>query len=442
MSRGELRRVGVLTRVESGELKLINAAEILGLSYRQSKRLWKRYQEKGPEGLKHANAGRESNRRKPKGFRERVLRVVRKKYSGAEGERFGPTLAAEHLASDDHLEVNAQTLRRWMLAEGLWSPARKRRAHRKRRERKEHFGELVQMDGSFHDWYEGRGPRACLMNMVDDATGTTQARMGREETIWAAVGVLRNWIRRYGVPVALYTDWKNVYLREPTAKEQMRGVVPVTQFGRMCQALGIRIIGASSAQAKGRVERNHGTHQDRLIKKMRLKKIASDEGANPFLEKEYLPEHNRRFTRVPAKPEDYHRPAPPKKELEEIFHLETERSLGNDWVVRHDSRYFQVQRQSQRYAPAKGKVAVCEWEDGRLEIRYRGQALPWNEIPAPPPAVAREAKTTLANPRQRKGVTQKADHPWKRLYRTMRPWGTPEPPSVPAVAVAAPSASP
>jgi hypothetical protein len=162
MSCKELRRAGVLARVESGELKLVNAAVMMGLSHRQSKRLAKRYREGGAQGLKHGSAGREWNRRKGKKFRKRVLRLVGKKYSGEEGERFGPTLAAEHLASDDHVEVNAQTLRRWMLSEGLWSPARKRRVHRRRRERKEHVGELVQMDGSFHDWLEERGPRGCL----------------------------------------------------------------------------------------------------------------------------------------------------------------------------------------------------------------------------------------------------------------------------------------
>src|SRR5208283_2555902 len=201
-------------------------------------RLAKRYREGGVQGLKHGSAGRESNRRKPKKFRERVMRLVGKKYSGEEGERFGPTLAAEHLASDDQVEVKVQTLRRWMLSEGLWSRARKRRVHRKRRERKEHVGELVQLDGSFHDWLEGRGPRGCLMNMVDDATGTTLCRMGKEETIWAAVGVLRAWIEHYGVPQALYTDWKNVYVREPSAQERLRGEEPRTQFGRMCGELG------------------------------------------------------------------------------------------------------------------------------------------------------------------------------------------------------------
>jgi transposase len=445
MSRGELRRVGVFTRIASGELKLTHAAEILGRSYRQIKRLWRRFQEGGPEGLKHRSAGRESNRRKPKKFRERVLRLIRKKYSGAEGERFGPTLAAEHLASDDGVEMNAQTLRRWMLEEGLWSRARKRRGHRQRRERKEHFGELVQMDGSPHDWFEGRGPRGCLLNMVDDATGTTQAQMRKEETTWAAARALRNWIEQYGVPVALYTDWKNVYVREPSAKEQLKGVVPVTQFGRMCQSLDIRIIAANSAQAKGRIERNHGTHQDRLIKKMRLKGIQTYAAANAFLEKDYLPEHNRRFVRVPAKPEDYHRPAPSQKELEAVFHLETERIISNDWVVRHDNRYFQLQPQAGRYAPAKGKVSVCAWEDGRLEIRYRGRAVAWQQIQAPAPAAgttaARAGATApaAANSGKRKPSIPQPDHPWRQDCRKMRPGrvvGTPPPSRVVSVIAA------
>src|SRR3989442_4641295 len=159
MSCKELRRAGVLARVKSGELKLGNAAVMMGLSYRQTKRLAKRYREEGTKGLKHGSAGRESNRKKPGKFRERVLRLVGKKYSGEEGERFGPTLAAEHLASDDHVEVNAQTLRRWMLSEGVWSRARKRRMHRKRRGRKEHVVELVHMDGSFHDCHLGPAAR-------------------------------------------------------------------------------------------------------------------------------------------------------------------------------------------------------------------------------------------------------------------------------------------
>lgn len=263
MSHEERKRAEVMARVKKGDLGLRSAAEMLGISYRQTKRIWKRYRKLGAKGLVHGSVGKKSNRAKPKKLRDRALHLVRQKYSGEAGERFGPTLAAEHLASEDGLQVDAETLRRWMLTEGLWSRERKRKVHRKRRERKAHFGELVQMDGSFEDWLEGRGPYGCLMNLVDDATSTTLCRLGEQETIWAAAGVLRAWIEAYGVPLALYTDWKNVYVREPTTQELLRGDTPVTQFGAMCGRLGIRIIAANSAQAKGRVERNHGTHQDR-----------------------------------------------------------------------------------------------------------------------------------------------------------------------------------
>jgi len=243
---------------------------------------------------------------------------------------------------------------------------------------------LVQLDGSFHDWLEGRGPGGCLMNMVDDATGTTLCRLGKEETIWAAVGVLRAWIERYGVPQALYTDWKNVYVREPNAGERMRGEVPVTQFERMCQALGIEIWAASSPQAKGRVERNHGTHQDRLVKKLRRKKMRTHADANRYLAEAYCPQHNARYAQPAAAPEDSHLPSPGARKLAKIFHLETDRVLSNDWVVQHDNRFYQVERQSQHHAPAKGKVRVCEEEAGNLEILYREQKLKWKEIAARP----------------------------------------------------------
>jgi len=250
MSARELVRVEVLSRVKAGTLSLGSAATMLAVSYRQAKRLARRYKAEGAKGLKHRSAGGASNHARPPAERERALALVREKYSGPVDVRFGPTLAAEHLASEDGVTVHHDTLRRWMVTAGLWSRARKRAPHRQRRDRKAHFGELVQFDGSFHEWYEARGPRGCLMNLVDDATGETLARLGDEETIWAAVDVLRRWIEAYGVPLALYTDWKNVYVRVPNAEEQVTGAVPLTQLGRMCAALGIQIIAANSPQAK------------------------------------------------------------------------------------------------------------------------------------------------------------------------------------------------
>jgi transposase len=394
MSQKELRRVEVLARVKSKELKVVDAASLVGVSYRQAKRLWKRYREEGAGGLKHRNAGRASARAKPARFRRRVMKLVREKYGEGEGERFGPTLAAEHLASEDGLRIDAETLRRWMLAEGLWRRRRKRKPYRQRRERRRHFGELVQMDGSFHDWLEERGPGGCLMNMTDDATSEVELRLGEEETIWAAANTLRGWIEKHGVPQALYVDWKNVYKRAPTQREQLRGEEPVTQFGRMCEKLGIEIIAAGSPQAKGRVERNHGTHQDRLIKKMRRKKMGTHEQANVYLQQEYLPEHNGRFRCAAAEAENYHRRAPSAAQLGEVFRLESERVIGNDWVVRYDNRLFQVQAQSRKYAPAQGKVVVCEWQDGSIEIEYRGRKLPGKEITSAGPRVSAELRSS------------------------------------------------
>lgn len=416
MSARELRRAEVLGRVKGQTLRLVDAAKMLEVSYRQAKRLWQRYRGEGAKGLQHRSAGRSSNRAKPEKFRRKVLRLIREKYSGAEQERFGPTLAAEHLADEDGLEVDEETLRRWMLAEGLWSQMRRRKAHRKRRERRQHFGDLVQLDGSFHAWFEERGPRGCLMNMVDDATGTTCSRLGEQETIWAAVGVLRSWIGKYGVPRALYTDWKNVYKRQPTEGERLRGKAPTTQFGRMCERLEIRIIAASSPQAKGRVERNNGVHQDRLVKKLRRQGIQSYEATNEYLEAEYLPEHNRRFAREAARAENYHVRAPSTAKLREIFRLETERSISNDWVVPYRGHFLQLKPQHRRYGPTKAKALVCEWEDGAVEVHYRGECMDYEDLVVRPQVVQAGPSKPRREPAKSVGSKPAQDHPWRQGY--------------------------
>jgi transposase len=332
---------------------------MLGLSYRQSKRIWARYRAGGAKALQHGNCGRVSNRAYGAEFRAVVLKQVQARY-----EDFGSTLAAEHLASDDGLNVHAETLRRWRKEAGLWQRQRRRKPYRQRREAKAHFGELVQLDGSFHQWLEGRGPRGCLMHMVDDATTQALGWFSAEESIWAAVAVLRRWIERYGVPQALYTDWKNVYVRPPNAQERMRGEPAVTQFGRMCAKLGIEIIAASSPQAKGRVERAHGTHQDRLVKKLRLAGIANYDQANAYLDQHYLAEHNRRYAHAAAAAADYHRRSPTARQLDEVFWLEEQRVLSEDWVVRYQNRLLQLERPSGPRVPAKSRVRLpCPMSD-------------------------------------------------------------------------------
>jgi len=424
MSTTELKRAGVLARVKAATLTLGSAAVLMGVTYRQAKRLWRRYRLAGAAGLRHGNAGRRSNRQIAPRHRAQALALVREKYSGGVGERFGPTLAAEHLLSEDGLTVDHETLRRWMLADGLWSRARKASPHRRRRERKAHFGELVQMDGSFHAWFEDRAPGRCLLTLVDDATGTTWGQIGAQETIWAAVAVLRGWIAQYGVPQALYTDWKNVYVRPPNAAERVTGAEPLTQFGRMCHTLGIQIIPASSPQAKGRIERNHGTQQDRLVKKLRRLGIADLGGANTFLKTAYWADHNRRFAQAPTAADDFHVAAPPRRRLDAIFQLEETRTVSNDWVVRYDNRFFQLERQS-RLAPARSTVLVREDPAGQIDIRYRNHAMRWTEVaclPRPsravPPPAAAVGPAAPAAPRHRPQLS--ADHPWHQAIAAHR----------------------
>lgn len=432
MSRKEFERGAVLERVAAGEWTLKEASGLLGLSYRQTKRVFKRFREEGPAGLVHGSVGSRSNHTRPLEERERVLELVREHYGGpaeqGPGQRFGPTLAAEHLWEDHGIAVPVNTLRDWMLGAGLWSRVRRSRPKPKRRERRGHFGELVQLDGSFHDWFEGRGARgghrSCVMNMVDDATGESLLRFGEEETTWAAADILRAWIGKYGVPRALYTDWKNVYKREPTSKEQAAGDPGHTQFGRMCAKLGIEIIAAGTPQAKGRVERGNGTQQDRLIKKMRLLGICDDAAANEYCESTYLPRHNARYTVSPTSAVDYHLPRDPALRDEDVFCLEHSRTVSNDFVVQFKRRGLQLERSARGRLPAGSRVLVREGRDGSLRVIHvdrRGSERECRWTPAAP-----RAKTPRSEPVKQAQVPKlhgrrrpAPDHPW-RVGRSLR----------------------
>src|SRR5437867_8115264 len=312
---------------------------------------------------------------------------------------------------------------------GLWRRQRARKPYRQRRERKAHFGELVQFDASFHPWLEDRAAHGCLMHMVDDATGTVFCQFAAGETTWAAAHLLRAWIERYGMPRALYTDWKNVYVRRANAREQLRGEAAVTQFGQMCAKLRIRIIAASSPQAKGRVERVHGTHQDRLVKKLRLAGISDYEAANADLEQHYIAQHNRRYARAAAAEADYQRPRPTGPQLDEVFWLEQERVLSEGWVVRYKNRLLQLERQNHHWAPAQSRVLLRENEQGQIAIRYRGQSLAFHEIALASTERSRERgaapspATPSPNPippAARPRHTPAADHPWRQGWQNMK----------------------
>jgi hypothetical protein len=262
-----------------------------------------------------------------------------------------------------------------------------------------------------------------LLTLVDDATGRSLGRFGTQETIWAAVAVLRTWIDTYGIPRALYTDWKNVYVRPPNAEERLTGAEPLTQFGRMCATLGIRIIPASSPQAKGRIERHHGTHQDRLVKKLRRLGIHDVAAANHFLETVYWADHNRRFAHAATSAEDFHLRVPRGVALDRVFRLEEPRVVANDWVVRYHNRLFQLERQS-GHAPARSTVIVSEDAAGEVELRYRGRLMRWREILAPAlptPVVAIAADAASPPPRQGTAPRPRRDHPWRRSFTDWKP---------------------
>ena len=327
MSQKERTRLGVMRQMKAKQLSLVAAAQLMGVSYRQAKRVWRRYQDQGDEGLVHLGRGRVSNRSTDAKTRERVLARYQERYPD-----FGPTLAAEHL-SGEGLKVDHETLRRWLLTKGLWTVKRRRQKPRQWRERKACFGELVQMDGSDHDWFEGRRARAVLMVMIDDATNRTYARFAEQETTRAAYDTFEGYVRRYRVPRALYVDRDSIYRteREPNVAEQLAAEEPLTQFGRAMKQLGVKIHLAYSPQAKGRVERRNGLLQDRLVKELRLAGISDLEQANRFLEEKFLPELNRRFWVKPAQEADAHGAVP--RDLAQILSWEEERVPLHNWTV-------------------------------------------------------------------------------------------------------------
>lgn len=404
MSQKERTRLGVMQQVKAEQLTLAAAAQVMGLGYRQVKRVWRRYQQQGDKGLVHRSRGRPSNRTKPQKFKQRVLARYEQRYGD-----FGPTLACEHL-SQEGLKVDHETLRRWLLASGAWTLQRRRQKHRSWRERKPCFGQLVQMDGSEHDWFEGRAPRAVLMVMIDDATNRTYARFAEAETTRAAYDVFEGYLRQYGLPQGLYVDRDSIYktTRQPSIEEQLAGEPPLTQFGRAMKQLGVALDLAYSPQAKGRVERRNGLLQDRLVKELRLAGIHDLDAANAFLEGQFLPQLNRRFCVKPAQPADVHRGVP--RHLKEVLSWEEERVVQQDWTVSWQGRYFQIAPRHEALCLVKKKIIVRELRDGTLQLVWGGQKLQWNELPHRPVRAVRPKP-----PRASVALPPTCDHPWRRF---------------------------
>lgn len=376
MSYSETERLRLMQQIEVEVVTLKEAAPLLGISYRQARRVWRRYRERGQRGLVHGLRGRVSNRRLAVEFADQIVARYQERYPG-----FGPTLACEKL-SQEGLEVSRETLRRLLRARHLWLGRQVERVHRRRRARREHFGELVQFDGSDHAWFEARAPRCTLMVMVDDATGRTEALFAPSENLRAALGALQQWIERCGgVPQALYTDRLNLYhvTREPTRNERRQGSGPLSEFGAVCWRVGIRLIAARSPQAKGRVERKNATLQDRLVKELRLAGVSSMEAGNAFLRAGFLDAFNQRFTLAPVSPANYHRVVAPGQDVADLLAVESPRQVQNDWTVVYGGQTLQIRAQPHAPRP-KTRVVVRERLDGQVQIVCEGRALDFEEI--------------------------------------------------------------
>ncbi|MGB2801678.1 MAG: ISNCY family transposase, partial [Phycisphaerae bacterium] len=377
MSRKERDRLKVMAALAQRRMRQKEASRLLRLSERQARRILARYRAEGDAGLVHRGRGRPSNRRLPEALRRRVMGRVVRQYRD-----FGPTLAAEKLQEWDGLVVSRETLRQWMIAAGYWKPRRPAREVHLWRPRRPCFGELVQMDTSEHAWFEGRGgAEPVLVSMIDDATGRQVKRFFASDTTEANLQMLGLWLRRHGRPGAIYADRDSIFKvnRPPTGEETRAGRQAETQFGRALRELGIAYIPAGSPQAKGRVERSFQTDQDRLVKELRLRGISDIPSANAYLETEYLPMLDTRFTVPPASSVDAHRPAK-GYDLAAILSVQTVRTVANDYTVRHGGRRYQIARASIGGGLRRSKVIVEERMDGSMRLRFRGRYLRWHEV--------------------------------------------------------------
>lgn len=396
MRAKERDRLKVLEQMAAGLISTRDGAERLGVEVRQAQRLVVGYRRRGDGAAIHGLRGRPSNRAKPPALRQAALERVGDCYGD-----YGPTLAAEALAEAGVLRVNRETLRLWLMEAGLWKGARKGRRQRRRRERRRCFGELVQMDTSKHDWLEGRGPKLELIAMIDDATGDKLLRFFEADSSEANMELIGAWIARHGRPVALYTDAAS-HFRPPQSAGRKP---PKTQIERALGELDIRLIVARSPQAKGRVERSHGTDQDRLVKGLRQAGVRTLEAANRYLEEVYLPKINAKFARAAADPADAHRGAA-GYDLEAILCVQESRKVANDWTVSIDGHNWQIEPGHGAEQLRGQRVIVERRRDGALRLRWGDCYLRFSRAAGPLPRRLDEDK----QPTQPRAVDSAA--PW------------------------------
>ncbi|WP_163883713.1 ISNCY family transposase [Rhizobium laguerreae] len=370
MSERDLQRIEILSKVVDGRATLVSAARVLGLSERQVCRLLERIRTTGAASIRHKAIGRPSNNRISPGVRDYALALIRERYAD-----FGPTLAAEKLAELDGLTVSRETLRSWMVDAGLWLSRKQRRTFHQPRLRREAYGELVQIDGSEHRWFEDRGDPCSLLVFVDDATGRLmQLRFVRSESAFSYFEALALYLRDHGAPVAFYSDKHSVFR---VAKKDAKGGQGMTQFGRALCELNIEILCANSSQAKGRVERMNRTLQDRLVKELRLADIGDMETGNAFLPG-FMEDYNARFAIVPARSDDLHRPinlAPDR--LSEILCKREQRYVGSQLTFSFERQRIMLEETEVTRGLVGRYVETYAFADGRLDVRWKGHSLPY-----------------------------------------------------------------
>lgn len=407
MTAREAKRLYLIQQVLERTLRQRPAAELAGCSLRQVQRLVRRVRQEGPRGVVHRLRGRCSNRRHPEAQRQRALALYRTHYAD-----FGPTLACEKLVERHQLRLGRETLRRWLVAAGLWAGRRQAPRHHQWRERKACAGELVQVDGSHHDWLEGRGPPLVLMAYIDDATSEVFAGFYAYEGTLPAFDSFARYARRYGLPQAVYVDRHTTY-RSPgrrTITDELAGRSrPQSQFERALGELGVEVIPAYSPQAKGRIERLFGTFQDRLVKELRLAGVTTREAANGFLAG-YLPSYNRRFSRGPRSPVNLHRPCPPGGVLRRALTIRQPRGLRADNTIQHAGQTYLLETRWNGHRPTTIQTEVRL--DGQLYLVDGDRLLRYRAVAPRPVAAPRPASPPRG--RQRRRIPP-PDHPWRRF---------------------------
>lgn len=370
MSERDLQRIEILSKVVAGRMTTVSAAHLLDLSERQVRRLLERIRTGGAASIRHKAIGRPSNNRISDEVRDYAMTLVRDRYAD-----FGPTLATEKLAERDGLRVSRETVRGWMSEAGLWLSRKQRRTFHQPRLRREAYGELVQIDGSEHRWFEDRGPPCSLLVFVDDATGRLmQLRFVRSESAFTYFEALELYLQHHGAPIAFYSDKHSVFR---VAKKDARGGQGMTQFGRALCELNIEILCANSSQAKGRVERMNRTLQDRLVKELRLCGIDGMEAGNAFLPG-FMEDYNARFAVTPARSEDLHRPlnlAPDR--LTEILCKREQRYVGSQLTFSFERQRIMLEETDVTRGLVGRYVETYAYADGRLDVRWKGHCLPY-----------------------------------------------------------------